>query len=61
MKIIVYHVDAHTGKQDETSKNNEIVDKLATALILKREWKAEPQGDKLKIKGIWKPINLKQN
>lgn len=56
VKIIVYRVGAHTGKQDETSENNEIMDKSATALFLKREWKAEPQGDKLKIDGIWKPL-----
>ena len=33
MKIIVFHVDAHTGKTDEMHKYNDTVDKLAAAAI----------------------------
>ncbi|XP_052602440.1 uncharacterized protein LOC128115609 [Peromyscus californicus insignis] len=57
IKIIVYHVDAHTKKQDETSKNNEVVDKLASALSIKLKgtWKANinPETGKGKIQREW--------
>ncbi|XP_059120184.1 uncharacterized protein LOC131911818 [Peromyscus eremicus] len=57
IKIIVYHVDAHTKKQDETNKNNEVVDKLASALSIKLKgaWKAniDPETGKGKIQREW--------
>ena len=35
VKIFVSHVDAHTGKLDENSKNNDIVNKLAKIVTLR--------------------------
>ena len=59
MKIIVFHVDAHTGKTDEMHKYNDTVDKLAAAAIkLKAIYKTIPQeGNKIKIKRDWIKIS----
>lgn len=59
MKIIVSHVDAHTGKTDEMHKYNDTVDKLAAAAIkLKAIYKTIPQeGNKIKIKRDWIKIS----
>lgn len=55
VKIIVMHVDAHTGKQDEMHKNNDIVDKLAAAsLKLKGTWSVKDENGRKLFKRTWK-------
>lgn len=47
VKIIVYHVNAHTKKKDEMHKNNEIADNLAalaTNIKIQRQYKIEDIG-----------------
>lgn len=58
VKIIVFHVVAHTKKQGKMYVNNDIVDKLAIAAIkLRREWKVAPTGDnKIKLQREWTKV-----
>lgn len=50
VKILVYHVDAHTNKQDLVSEHNRTVDRLAAAVTLARQWEAEPTKTGVKFK-----------